>query len=212
MKIRNGMPKTDNKTHLKLLENDWIPIKEPKSVGTAVLLSIPFMVLNTFITVGVIDIFSSVSLNKFGLDLTSDSLSITINLVVIIWLFLLIVIHELIHLVFIPNFIKSKKTFIGLTLFGGYVITEEKISKSRYILVTISPFVIISVFLPIILSLFGILTPTFKILILVNSMASSVDILNLIHLLVQIPKRANLISNGNKTYWKYGGYKEYKRL
>ncbi|WP_284141550.1 MULTISPECIES: DUF3267 domain-containing protein [unclassified Virgibacillus] len=202
MKIKIGIPKVDNKKHIKLLENGWNPLKEPKSVGRAILLSIPLMIFNAFITVGVIEIFSSISLKEFGIDPTSDSLSISINLVGIVSLFLLIVIHELLHLVFIPNFIESKKTFIGFTLFGGYVLTEEVMSRSRYLLITISPFVIISIFLPILFSLLGILTPAFKIIILVNAMASSVDILNLILLFVQVPKGAKLISNGSKTYWK----------
>ncbi|MGY0695046.1 DUF3267 domain-containing protein [Virgibacillus sp. FSP13] len=175
-------------------------MKEPKKFINVVLMSIPLMILNALIAIGIINTFSTMSLNEFGL--ASDSISITINLVVIIWIFLLIVIHELLHLAFIPNFIKSQKTFIGLTLFGGYVLTEEEISKSRYILVTMAPFVIISILVPITLSLLGILTPTFKALILVNAMASSVDILNLILLLTQVPKKAILINNGTKTYWK----------
>ncbi|MFD1040560.1 DUF3267 domain-containing protein [Virgibacillus byunsanensis] len=201
MKIQNRMPKTDDRTHLNLVENEWFPMKEPKSLGMSILLSIPLMILNALITIGMINTFSTISLNEFGL--TSDSISITLNLGVIIWIFLLLVIHELFHLVFIPNFIKSQKIFIGLTLFGGYVLTEEKISKSRYILVTMAPFIIISILLPITLSLLGILTPTLKALILLNSMASSVDILNLILLLTQVPKETVLINNGTKTYWKY---------
>ncbi|WP_338323605.1 DUF3267 domain-containing protein [Halobacillus salinus] len=115
---------------------------------------------------------------------------------------MLIVIHELLHLVFVPNFIKSDKTYIGLTYFGGYVLTEESIAKSRYLLVTVAPFVILSILLPITLGLLGILTPLLKVLILINAMASSVDILNLILLLTQVPKAAVLKNNGTKTYWK----------
>lgn len=201
MKIQNRMPKTDGRTHLNLVENEWFPMNEPKSLGMAILLSIPLMILNAFITISVINIFSTISLNEFGL--TSDSISITLNLSAVIWIFLLLVIHELFHLMFIPDFIKSHNTFIGLTYFGGYVLTEEEISKSRYILVTVAPFVIISILLPIILSLLGTITSTFKALILVNSMASSVDMLILILLLTQVPKKAVLINNGTKTYWKH---------
>ncbi|ASK64006.1 hypothetical protein CFK37_18515 [Virgibacillus phasianinus] len=201
MRIQNRIPKTDDRIHLNLVENEWFPMNEPKSLGVAIALSFPLMILNALITIGVINTFSTISLNEFGL--TSDSISITINFVVIIWIFLLIIVHELFHLAFIPNFIRSQKTFIGLTLFGGYVLTEEEVSKSRYILVTMAPFVIISILLPIILSLLGALTTTFKFLILINSMASSVDILNLILLLTQVPKKAVLLNNGTKTYWKY---------
>ncbi|MBP1949632.1 DUF3267 domain-containing protein [Virgibacillus litoralis] len=200
MKIQNKIPKNDEHLHLNLIDNDWIPMKEPESVWTAIVLSIPFMLLNAIISIGIINVFSTISLSEFGLS--SDSVSITINVGVIIWIFSLIILHELLHLLFIPNFIKSQKTFIGLTLFGGYVLTEEEISKSRYIVVTIAPFVIISIILPIVLSLIGILTPTIKILILLNAMASSVDILNVVLLVTQVPGKTILTNNGTKTYWK----------
>ncbi|SDQ79347.1 Putative zincin peptidase [Virgibacillus subterraneus] len=200
MKIQNKMPEADEQLHLNLVNNDWIPMKEPKSVWAATVLSIPFMLLNAIISISILNVFSTITLSEFGLS--SDSISITINLDVIIWIFSLIILHELLHLTFIPNFIKSQKTFIGLTPFGGYVLTEEEILKSRYIVVTIAPFVLISIILPIVLSLIGILTPTIKILILLNAMASSVDILNVVLLLTQVPRKTILTNNGTKTYWK----------
>jgi len=42
------------------------------------------------------------------------------------------------HLIFIPNFIKSNKTYIGIVPFGGYVYTEEILTKTRYIIITIT--------------------------------------------------------------------------
>ena len=201
MKIKNKMPKFDDRIHVELIKNKWVPLKEPKSLWSAIFLSIPFMILNAIVTIGVINIFSSITLKEFGL--ASNSISITVNLGAIVLAFLLLILHELLHLIFIPNFIRSQKTFIGLTFFGGYVLTEEEISRSRYLLVSMAPFVIISIFLPILLSLSGILTPTFKGLILINAMASSVDILSIVLLLTQVPKKAILINNGTKTYWKY---------
>ncbi len=200
MKIKNKIPTTDEQLHLNLVNNFWIPMKEPESVWAAIVLSIPFMLLNAITSISILNVFSTISLSEFGLS--SDSISITINLGVIIWVSLLIILHELLHLIFIPNFIKSQKTFIGLTPFGGYVLTEEEILKSRYIVVTIAPFVLISIILPIVLSLIGILTPTLKILILLNAMASSVDILNVVLLLTQVPGKTILTNNGTKTYWK----------
>ena len=101
----------------------------------------------------------------------------------------------------IPNFVKSEKTYIGITLFGGFVLTEEEISKSRYVLVTIAPFVIISIILPLVLGSLGLLTTTLKFLIILNAMASSVDLLNLL-VIKQVPKNALLKGNGPNTYWK----------
>ena len=200
MKIRSKLPKSNPQLHVELMNNKWIPLKEPKNLTSAILFSIPFMIVATIISIGVINICSSLSLSDFGL--TSDAISITINLSHIVWLILLLILHELLHLIFIPNFTKSEKTYVGLTLFGGFVLTEEEISKSRYIFITIAPFIIISIIFPLVLSLFGLLTTTLKFLILLNAVGSSVDILNLFLLLKQVPKNVTLKSNGPNTYWK----------
>jgi hypothetical protein len=199
VKIKNKLPQFSESFHSELIENKWVPLKEPKNLINAIFLSIPFMIINAFITVGIMNIFSNVSLKDFGLD--HNSISYTINLKIIFFFILLLILHELFHLIFIPNFIKSKNTFVGITLVGGFVSTEEKIPKSRFILVTIAPFVIISVILPLILGFCGLLTPTLKTLIILNSLASSVDILSLILIMKQVPKNGILINNGHKTYW-----------
>lgn len=200
MKISNKLPKSNPSVHLELIKNRWIPLKEPKHLTSAILLSIPLMIVAAIISIGVINIFSSISLSDFGL--TPDAISITINLSSIFWLILLLILHELLHLIFIPNFTKSKKTYIGLTLFGGFVLTEEEISKSRYLFITIAPFVIISIILPLVLGLLGLLTTTLKFLIILNAMASSVDLLNLLLIIKQVPKNAFIKGNGLNTYWK----------
>ncbi|WP_163100380.1 DUF3267 domain-containing protein [Peribacillus alkalitolerans] len=200
MKIQNKLPKSNPSLHLELINDRWIPMKEPKNLTNAILLSIPLMIIAAIISIGVINIFSSISLRDFGL--TPNAITITINLSIIFLLVLLLIFHELLHLIFIPNFIKSEKTYVGFTLFGGFVITEEEISKSRYIFITIAPFLVISIIMPLILSLFGLLTTTLKFLIILNSMASSVDLLNLLLIIKQVPKNATLKSNGPKTYWK----------
>ncbi|MFF3102540.1 DUF3267 domain-containing protein [Viridibacillus arvi] len=200
MKILSKLPKSNQRLHLELIKNSWTPMKEPKNLTSAILLSTPLMIVAAIISIGVINIFSSISLSDFGL--TPDAISITINLGSIIGLILLLILHELLHLIFIPNFTKSEKIYVGFTLFGGFVITEEEISKSRYIFITIAPFIIISIILPLILSAFWQLTTILKFLIILNSMASSVDILNLLLIIKQVPKNATLKSNGPNTYWK----------
>ncbi len=199
MEFLNKLPKSNPTTHLELVENEWIPLKEPKNLISAILLSTPLMVIAASISIGMINIFSSISLSDFGIK--PDEITITINLSMILWLFFLLVVHEFIHLILVPNFMKSEKTYVGITLFGGFVLTEEEISKSRYILITIAPFVIISIILPLVLSSLGLLTTTLKFLIILNAMSSSVDLLNLL-IIKQVPKNAILKSNGPNTYWK----------
>ncbi len=200
MKFLYKLPKSNPNLHLDLIKNGWIPMKEPKNLISAILLSIPLMIVASMISIGVINIFSSISWRDFGF--TSGGISININLSVILGIVFLLIIHELLHLMFIPNFIKSEKTSIGITLFGAFVMTEEKISKPRYMFITIAPFIIISVIFPLILSISGLLTTTIKFLIILNSMGSSVDLLNVLLIMKQVPKNATLTSNGANTYWK----------
>ncbi|MCL1701565.1 DUF3267 domain-containing protein [Lysinibacillus sp. Bpr_S20] len=200
MKILNKLPKSNPNLHVELINNGWIPMKEPKNLISAILLSIPLMIVASMISIGIINIFSSISLRDFGF--TSGGISITINVSVILGIVLLLIIHEILHLIFIPNFMKSEKTAVGLTLFGGFVITEEEISKSRYLFITVAPFIILSIIFPLVFSAFGLLTTTLKFLIILNSLGSSVDLLNLLLIMKQVPKNATLTCNGPNTYWK----------
>ncbi|MFB7158179.1 DUF3267 domain-containing protein [Lysinibacillus sp. NPDC056232] len=200
MKLLNKLPKSDPNLHVELIKNGWIPMKEPKNLISAILLSIPLMIIASMISIGVINIFSSIFLSDFGFS--SGAITLTINFSIILWLVLLMIIHELLHVMFIPNFMKSEKTSVGLTLFGAFVITEEEISKSRYIFITVAPFIILSIILPLILSVFGLLTTTLKFLVILNAMGSSVDLLNLLLIMKQVPKHATLTCNGPNTYWK----------
>ncbi|WP_202946177.1 DUF3267 domain-containing protein [Desulfosporosinus orientis] len=142
---------------------------------------------------------SSISFEEFGLN--ASSISISINLFHVVGIFLLLLIHEFIHLSLIPSFIKSEKTFFGINPCYGFVYSEELISKNRYIIITLAPFVIISVILPVIGGLMGLLNPFAKFLILFNAMASSVDILNFILVAKQTPSKSYLTSNGQYTFW-----------
>jgi hypothetical protein len=199
IKIIYKIPNSDEKTHLNLINNGWIQLKEPKTLLIASIVSIPLMLINILISIGAINIFSPITLNELGFS--GDSFEITIHLSAIIGFFLTLIIHEIIHLILIPNFLKSKKTFIGLTPFAGFVYSEEEISKTRYLIISIAPFIILSIFLPLILGLLGLLTTTLKVLIILNAAGSSVDIL-LFLLLTQVPKDSVLRSNGMKTYWR----------
>lgn len=202
MKIikRKQLPEFDKNLHQELVDSGWVVLKEPRSIAAFIILSVPFMLTNLVIAVMAIRTFSTISWEEFGF--TPDSFTININLGVVAALILLIMFHELFHLVFIPNFISSKKTYVGLAIFGGFVYTEEEITKSRYILITVAPFVIVSIILPIILGFFGVLTSPLKLLVLLNAMASSVDMLTLLIIITQVPNRAIIKNNRPKTYWK----------
>jgi hypothetical protein len=158
------------------------------------------MALNAAITLGIFNIFSTISFQDLGI--IGSSFSFSIGLPTVIGILAVLFLHELLHLIFIPDFLRSDRTGAGITAVGGFVYTEEVLTRSRHLLITITPFAIISVLLPVILGMSGLLTPAFFFPILLNSLGSSVDILTLILVLVQVPPGSSLVSNGPITCWK----------
>jgi len=131
-----------------------------------------------------------------------SGVEVRLNFFHLLGLILMTSIHELIHLVFVPNFIKSDKTYIGLTLFGGFVHTEEKVKRNRYLLISLAPFVILSIILPLVLAPLGLLTTSLKVYMILNAAGASVDMLNILLIYPQVPSRALMTNNGIKSYWK----------
>ena len=117
----------------------------------------------------------------------------------------ILVAHELIHLLCIPDFIRSETTTLGITYGGGFVYTEEQLTRTRYLIISFAPFIIISIILPFILGMLNFLSPVIICFLLLNSLGSSVDILIALHVLIQVPSRAYLIANGKESYWKRDG-------
>lgn len=158
------------------------------------------MILSTLFSFIILDLFSPFSLEEFGI--TPSQISVTIDLLDLVYVIVTIFIHELIHLAFVPDFLTSDKAFLGITYFGGFAYSEEVLSKSRFTLVLLAPFVVISIILPGILGALNLLNPLVEFLILSNAMGSCVDMLGLILILIQVPAGAYLTCNGTRTYWK----------
>lgn len=204
-KIKNSLPKFDQEFHEKLLKDGWKELKEPKSLIGYVALSVPFMIVNFLIASWILKISTS--------GIATDQKIITIDViydapVIILAAIVLVVVHELIHLLFIPNFIKSDNTYIGFTYFGGYVDTKEALTKYRLCLILIAPFVFLSIIFNAISGSLGFYdVPLYNVplsaFIILNSIGSSVDILSLTLVLLQVPKDAYLTMNGMRTYWKH---------
>ncbi|MGE7694650.1 hypothetical protein ACQKNC_11095 [Lysinibacillus sp. NPDC094177] len=66
MKILKKLPKSDPNLHLDLVKNGWVPMKEPKNLISVIFLSIPLMMVALMISIGVINIYSGISLSGFG--------------------------------------------------------------------------------------------------------------------------------------------------
>jgi Putative zincin peptidase len=98
--------------------------------------------------------------------------------------------------------------YIGFTYFGGYVYTKKALTKYRFCLILIAPFVFLSIILNAISGALGfyavpLYNVPLSVFIIFNSIGSSVDILGLTLVLLQVPKDANLTMNGMRTYWKH---------
>ena len=94
---------------------------------------------------------------------------------------------------------------MGITYGGGFVYTEEQLTRTRYLIISFAPFIAISLILPFILGMLHLLSPLITGLLLLNSLGSSVDILIAVLVLMQVPSRAYLVANGRDTYWKIDG-------
>jgi len=200
IKLVIGIPKTNKDKHADLLKNNWTPLREPKNILLSLLLSMPIMVVSALFSLSIISIFVPLSAAYFGVN--TGQMSIIVNLPFIAAIVTVFIAHELIHLLLIPGFVKSDKTYMGLTYLGLFVYTEEILSKKRYIAISACPFLFISVLLPVLLGISGLLNPVIIIVILLNSLGSSVDILGLILIMYHVPFDAQLKSNGMLTYWK----------
>ena len=200
IRVKHKLPKTNEDIHKKLLDEGWKQLKEPKNLSGQIALSIPFMIINFILgqfIVGILAFNMSFSFKFSGL------IDLFIGFIILLLIsIILIACHELLHLVFVPNFIKSTKTFIGFTWFGGYIYTEEVLSKSRACLIYVAPFISLSIILNFVLGLMGLYTIPALLFILFNSIGSSVDILGLTLILLQVPRGAKVMNNGIYTYFK----------
>lgn len=203
MKFTRKIPATDTKLSKSLLKEGWHKLKEPSNLTFATILSLPFMLINTIIYFAIIFYLHQ----PFRDFWNSKEVGFTINislvpiLLMLLGTLLLLIIHELIHAAFIPDVLKSTKTFWGFNGLFGFVYSTEKINKWRFILISIMPFILLSILLPFILNLFGWLNPYTIIICLINAAGSSVDSLNIFLVITQVPNRSKTIMNGMETYY-----------
>lgn len=204
MKYTKHLPKTDKNLSNQLLIDGWKKIKEPSNLTLATLLSIPFMLFCSIVFSKLIFYINPESKNFFKIT-NCISFTIQLNLKTLIFLagiYLFTLLHELIHAIFISNALKSDKVYFGVRLFYGFVHTTEKISKFLFIIISIMPFILLSIVFPILLNIFGLLNKYTLFLCLLNALGSSVDFLNVFLILTQVPNKSYIITNGFETYFK----------
>ncbi len=203
MKYIKKIPAANEEISEKLKNAGWKRLKEPKNVAMATLCALPIAFLLGGIVIIIArwlnpSLFGFLQDGAFGI-----SIGITLmTLVYIIMIFAFMLLHEFIHAVFVPGFIKSNNVFWGFNGAFGFVYTTQPIKKGRFIVISFMPLVLLSFALPFALHLLGWLNGYTTFLCCLNALGSCVDVLNIGLVAVQVPNGYTLINNGYDTYYK----------
>ncbi|WFN34545.1 DUF3267 domain-containing protein [Methanogenium sp. S4BF] len=200
MHFSTSLPEADPAREHALTDDGWILLKEPAGAGGTLLSSVPFMILAAGITLLIAAIFVPVSPGYFGLY--GETFSLSIGLPAVLAIAGILVFHELIHLSCIPKIARAGHTYLGITCAGGFVVCEEILEKDRHLLISLGPFLTISVGGTIVCGLTGLLSPLVLAAFTLNALGSSVDLLTTANVLRQVPEGARITASGMHTYWK----------
>ncbi len=202
MKYVKKIPPTDLKLKESLMADGWEKIKEPSSFMAAVVFSLPFMILAGIIGYLIISHFDNVFVESLKVFIEQGTVDIDIRFDYILYTYLVILLHELLHAVLIPGFPRSDNTCFGIRPWGGFVFTTERMAKCRFLVISVAPFILLSVLLPVILGFLGLLSGIIAFIVMLNALASSVDLLNAFLVLIQVPGGSTMVNNGFETYYK----------
>ena len=133
------IPPADKLLCEQLLSSGWRKLKEPENIWTAILYSIPFMILTFVIEIFLIYFLYTPFREMIdGKSPFMFETEININILLyLVFIIVFVLIHEFIHACFVPNILSSDKTFWGFNGMFGFVYTEEKIRKYRFLLISI---------------------------------------------------------------------------
>jgi len=201
MKFVRKPPQTDKALSERLQSAGWKKIKEPSNIAVAIVCSLPFALFLGGISLLLLyaldpSLFSFLRTDPFRF-------TVTLNLSMVLYivgLFIFMLLHELLHAVFIPNFVRSDKTFWGLNGLLGFVFTTEPLKKVRFIIISFMPLALLSLVLPVILRLLGALSAYAAFLCFINAIGSCVDCLSACLIMFQVPMGHIIINNGFETW------------
>jgi hypothetical protein len=172
---------------------DWLPIREPT----------PLMM--QFIAIPVALIIGGLLLGLVALVFPNKEF-IAPGWLTLFFLVTFIPIHELLHAVCFPGSLWSDKVVIGIwtrrLLF--YAHYEGVMSRNQLLLTFAMPFIVLSLLPTSIIGLFQWPSIDLVLLILLNGISASGDVIGLILILAQIPKNAVVRNQGWRSYWKSG--------
>ncbi len=177
----------------------WRPLREPRSLAVALLLSVPLGVLTAF-----------------GLLITSAALApgerveMTVEvdrLAHILGFFALLVsLHELLHALSFPESLSSRNVVLGIwpraLLFYAHFVGE--LSRERFLLSLICPFAAISIGSLLLALIDPARSGLWTFVGVLNALSSSMDLLGFLLVIAQLPRGARVRNQGRFTYWRPG--------
>jgi len=173
-------------------------------MGLILLASFPLMLLSIGLTYAVVCPFYDMldSVQQFVEHGFSFTFSMAGVLKFTAAIYFYVVMHEMLHGIMIPDFRKSDKTFWGFNILGGFVFTTEELTKNRFMVTSIFPYLVLTVGVSVVFGLLGMLNGFILFLIIINAGGSCVDFLNIALIAFQVPRGSKIINNGAETFYK----------
>ena len=203
MKYIKEIPDENKELTDEFVQKGWRILKEPSSLSRTIALSIPISLILMLIAIGYLVMLFPETMNIINSD--GFSMEITINLNMILYIVGLLAytfLHEMIHALMIPNVFRSEKTYWGMNGCFGFVYSEEEVKRSRFVLISIMPLLVLTFAVPMVLKIAGISPWYILLLCVINAGGACVDIFNLILIIKQVPSSGMVLSNGMRTLYK----------
>lgn len=190
MRFHLGSPPTDPTFHL---QPPWQPLREPHRLAWLLVLAVP---LGFLAAVGYLVLALLLQPTR-ELVLSSEPWAFLAVLL------LLVPTHELLHALSVPGSLASPHLVLGLwpRAFLAYVHYTGELTRARWLLVTLSPLVIVTVTTLALSRLLPSWQESLLLFGLLNAIGSGGDLLNAVLVLGQVPPGARLRNQGWRTFW-----------
>jgi hypothetical protein len=178
----------------------WLCIKEPDPIHLQ-LMAIPVMVAAIIIWGIIIIIWSLFN----SVDIMESLLIIKLfpSLEFIIFLFISVPLHELMHALFHPGWGLSSETNLGLWLEKGLFFAHYDgiVTRNRFLLILLSPLIVMGIFPIIFMFFYPSLFNVLGIISLWGCLLACGDLVGVGIVVSQIPKSAIVRNKGWQTFW-----------
>jgi hypothetical protein len=142
------------------------------------------------------------------LNFNADHLAITISLVSLVDIVDIAVVvgsfwmHEVLHALFLPNGLKSKKTYWGFKAGNIFIYSEEVMGRTRFMLVSFAPYLLLSILLPTAFAGIGVNSGVVQAIAILNAGGACIDILNALIVWHQVPSGATIVNLSTSTFYR----------